>query len=281
MSWCPNCKNEYREGITICADCGCELVASEEVQEGERLIFGEKEQMEELKRFLEWNNLEGISLRLDEEDGMYELLVQKADKQKAAQIAAVYLQQEAARSRETAEQEGAEEEETEQEKVSYTGIYENSAEKAADNRSSAWILFVVGGIGMLVLILGMTGILPLPIGGSDKYMIYGVMSAVFLVFLVMGVISMRNSKVFAQKAESENSLRQTLVDWCEEHMNAEEIDAGLMESEEDCSEELLYFRRFEKMKELLNYQFVNLDQAFLDNFIDEQYEKVFGKEQNQ
>lgn len=24
--WCPKCKNEYVEGITLCADCGVELV---------------------------------------------------------------------------------------------------------------------------------------------------------------------------------------------------------------------------------------------------------------
>lgn len=24
--WCPKCKNEYREGFTVCADCGCGLV---------------------------------------------------------------------------------------------------------------------------------------------------------------------------------------------------------------------------------------------------------------
>lgn len=24
--WCPKCKYEYREGIKVCADCGCELV---------------------------------------------------------------------------------------------------------------------------------------------------------------------------------------------------------------------------------------------------------------
>ena len=26
MPWCPNCKTEYREGFTHCADCGAELV---------------------------------------------------------------------------------------------------------------------------------------------------------------------------------------------------------------------------------------------------------------
>ena len=26
MAWCPKCRNEYVEGITICADCGSELV---------------------------------------------------------------------------------------------------------------------------------------------------------------------------------------------------------------------------------------------------------------
>ncbi len=26
--WCPNCKSEYREGFTVCADCGAALVAN-------------------------------------------------------------------------------------------------------------------------------------------------------------------------------------------------------------------------------------------------------------
>ena len=28
MPWCPKCKNEYREGFTVCSECGVELVDS-------------------------------------------------------------------------------------------------------------------------------------------------------------------------------------------------------------------------------------------------------------
>ena len=30
MPWCPKCKSEYREGFTVCADCGSELVDEEQ-----------------------------------------------------------------------------------------------------------------------------------------------------------------------------------------------------------------------------------------------------------
>ena len=30
MPWCPKCRNEYVEGMTVCADCGCALVDSPE-----------------------------------------------------------------------------------------------------------------------------------------------------------------------------------------------------------------------------------------------------------
>lgn len=37
MPWCPKCKNEYYEGVTVCADCGTELVDSlEEFEKAER-----------------------------------------------------------------------------------------------------------------------------------------------------------------------------------------------------------------------------------------------------
>ena len=57
MPWCPKCKNEYVEGVRICADCGCELTDSLEELEKEGLIFGSGEEMEELLAFLSCNGL--------------------------------------------------------------------------------------------------------------------------------------------------------------------------------------------------------------------------------
>ena len=40
----------------------------------------------------------------------------------------------------------------------------NSGAKAEENRSSAWVLLIVGALGILVMALGITGVLPLILG---------------------------------------------------------------------------------------------------------------------
>ena len=78
--------------------------------------------------------------------------------------------------------------------------YMDSAERAEENRSSAWTLFIVGGVGLVILVLGFFGIIPFPISGFSKYMFYGVMAVLFIIFLVAGIISMKKSKVYTEAA---------------------------------------------------------------------------------
>lgn len=289
MPWCPKCKNEYREGVTVCADCGCELVEEEQFAHLSSVTFGDREQLEELKKYLEFNKIQGVTIQFDEEDKVYELLVREEDRQKAVSMTRVFLKE--SQNREAKEEQAetdvggetelSEAEETatdKQEESCFDGLYLNSSTRAEENRSSAWTLLLVGAVGMVFVILGIAGVLPIHVGNT--YMFYGVMSAVFILFLVMGVVSMKNAKIFARKAESENTLKDTMIQWYRENLTADLVDAEI-EDVQNTSDELLYFKRVQKLKEKFNNQFMNLDQAFLEHFIDDEvYEHVFPGEED-
>lgn len=179
--------------------------------------------------------------------------------------------------------------------------YLDNGARAKENRSSAWALLIVGGVGFVGVILGITGVLPLQL--SNPYLFYGVMMSVFLLFVVMGVLSMKSARIFAEKAKVENTLLETVEKWCLETFRAEELppelseetaqdspvesceadsaEAGEADSGKDVGEdgrETLYFRRVEYLREQINRQFLNLDQGLLERFIDERlYERIFGE----
>lgn len=292
MAWCPKCKNEYREGITICPDCGETLVREEELTDFTSVLFGEQDEMEKLKDFLTYNGIQKSKISFDETEQVYELFVDVKEERQAKTITRVFLeQQEKERKENAAEEEAAvdeflmpEDEENPEEKTAFDELlktassqggltYMNSGAKAEENRSSAWVLLVVGVLGMLIMILGITGVLPFHVG--NPYMFYGVMSAVFILFIVMGVVSMRNAKIFEKKAESENSLVDTLLKWSEENLTAEKIDTQI-ENVAETPEEALYYKRFEVIRNQMNHQFMNLDQQMLENLIDTKiYEQIF------
>ena len=229
MPWCPVCKNEYREGIKLCAECQVELVDH---------LEDETEQSAKLK-----------------------------EQEKIARLHAMI----AAAQEETDEEEFAEEEPT------VYHAYQNSAVKAEDNRISAYMLLFVGILGFMGVVLVFTGIIPVfSITGTTRYFVCGVMGALFVLFIVFGVVSMRASRVLFIQAQSENSLLSELTKWCEENLSAETVDNGLFE--ETMSEEQKYYKRTDKMKAIINDKFMNLDQGLLEHVVDEYYQGLFERE---
>ena len=306
MPWCPKCKNEYREGIKVCADCGCELV--KEIITQTPVAYGGEEQMVMLKKYLEYNKLQHVNIAYDKKQQLYCLLVKEEDKNTATPLLKVFMQQQTlayqeeqakrqaqmqaqmqtnvagaeeiiATEEESSKAESFKEESFKEEskqpenaKKAYTQ-YMDSAERAEDNRSSAWTLLVIGGLGMVVMILGMFGMLPFSV--SNPYMFYGIMSALFVLFIVMGFVSMKNAKIFAKKAESENTLKDTVLKWCNENLTAQKIDSHIQDIENTAEEEVC-LKRYAVMKYLINHQFMNLDQGFVDRLIDnELYDQIF------
>jgi hypothetical protein len=93
----------------------------------------------------------------------------------------------------------------------------------------------------------------------------------------MGLISMKNSRVLAVRAGKENNLTKEIRNWCLNTMTADALDETIFTVDEvaELSDEIKYFRRIEKIQELLNNQFVNLDESYMDRLIDEIYPEIF------
>lgn len=236
MPWCPKCKTEYREGFTVCADCGSELVSELPVEEQNTSFWG---------------------VEPEEQSAEEQVRESMQDSEQAADLL-----------------EMAKEVQAQQGPRYAAGMYQDSSERASDNRSSGWMLLIFGIVGLAVVILGVLGVLP--VGFGNKYLYCGVMGAVFILFVVAGVVSMKNAKFFDKKAESENSLKSTLLEWCRDNLDASEIDSKVGGSD---GSEVQYFKRMSYIKAKLNHQFVNLDQGFLDRLLDDSiYDMVFGDE---
>ena len=229
MPWCPVCKNEYREGIKICAECQVDLVDC---------LEDDQTQNDELRK-----------------------------QEKIAHLQALL----------TSEMEEQKTEDVSEEEPAVYRPYQNSAAKAEDNRASAYTLFIVGILGFACDLLVFTGVIPVfHNAGTTRYLVCGVMGALFVLFIVFGVVSMRDSRILLVQAQSEDSLLSELTKWCKENLSAETIDSGLFD--EEMSEEQKYFKRTDKMRTIINDKFMNLDQGLLEHFLDEYYQGLFESE---
>lgn len=245
MPWCPKCRSEYREGFSICADCGSKLVDDEEFARLEA-------EQSAVKRAVCGTEGEETFEAVENESGQAGM----AEDPPGQDIM-------------SGKNHGLSQ---------YSSMYRDNSERANENRSSAWVLMIIGGLGIVVLMLGITGVIPLHF--SNAYLFYGVMAAVFILFLVAGIVSMKNALIFEKSAESENSVKSTLLEWCRQNLHAEELDL-LIGAEKNVSEEILYFKRFEAIKAKLNHQFLNLDQGLLEKLIDDTvYDMIFGADED-
>lgn len=284
MPWCPVCKNEYREGYTHCNDCDVDLVDS--LEEGPRaLIAGAEYDMNRMAELLQSKDVECF-VRPGQRKDEFELYVTEEHAERATVYLQSYVQammQQQEKERRAAmgmdvdaEDDADTETPEEQQTPERAALYEDKNNKAEDAKSSAIALLLVGGLGLVFIVLLMLDYLPIHLFGLGKYLVSGIMAAMFLVFIAMGFSSIKTYKKYLGIAEEEQKNIEQIMDLLAQHMSKEVIDTKLAGEPEEMPQ--IYYSRLALIKEFLEAHYGGLEPALLEKLADDWYEELYGKD---
>lgn len=307
MPWCPKCKNEYRAGITVCADCKVDLVEELTVdpkEDCEILVALEKE--EDTKKLISYLEYSSITAFYEQSENPVSFIIyvpKKMLKQAKKAFTAFYtvetissLQQEqntAAGEESDADADSdvddsdlsetdlaAEEnvpateetEEDEDEDILLSGgsaTYTTKAEKSADYRSTGFTFTIFGILGLGVMLLHWLNIFQ-----YFTTMSAVIMTVMFAAFIFIGIDSFRRAKKAAAESVDETNFTKQLTEWLDENLTLADLKVA---DKEEATSEINFLNELNEMKHIIVKQFGSLDSAFLDQFCEDYYNEHFAE----
>lgn len=242
MPWCPVCKNEYKDGYTLCADCGAELVA-----------FLETEEKAEINNESENSNDNESYETLPDEAVIAEML-SEMDPETLAELTKRKSVHESVKP------------------------YVKAKDRAADYKSSAYALLMVGIAGAAFLILTYLNIIPINLAANINALFYIVMGIMFVAFIIVGIKSLSAAKVIAGTADDEDELTAKIYTFFNENHTVESIDKLALDETIICSaEEEKFFPRSLCIKKIIIENFGELDDAYVTELTETVYSDIFEK----
>ncbi len=293
MPWCPVCKNEYREGFSMCSECKIPLV-DELTKESSFLLlcYIEKKDVkleEDLKKMLKFSE---IPYETRENNNNAEFFIEKKlmHKGKTALKAftnvnseyyikenidtTLYIGQKESYDTEISDEEYGIVEDHEKLEFSKRQIcsgsqlYESKRDKADEEYNSGIIFTLFGFFGIVFMLFNVFDVINL-INGKFSLILD---TALFVLMLAIGIISFSRAKRFKKDAVSEDSFVDELSEWCTANILKENVIAN---DEPEEAEEINFFNRISYIKECVKEEYPDIDDTFLDSYSEEFYNEMF------
>lgn len=266
MPWCPKCKTEYIPGTQKCIKCDINLV--EQLDNNIKMEpFATSKKEESASKLAQYLDYSGMDVECNyfkiseswviyinensfEEAMKYYKLFKKENK-----VNDIFLYQ------------------NEISNKSISNAYVKKTDKYEDLHSTAYLFTIFGSLMLIFAILNIIGILNI-INNTFSSII---MLLIGIVFIYIGINSFINSKKVLSEIDIEKSKTEKYSKWLKENVKKEFIDAI---NNPLLPDEVNYFNKTDKIKHLLINQFGEIDDAFLDNFVDEFYTENYENKNN-
>lgn len=305
MPWCPNCKTEYQEGIEVCADCGATLV-EELVQEVEMAVVAYISDVNLANKFVEYLAYSSIAATVEysKKEESFAVSVAKSDLDEGkVAFRAFYsvetqnqLRQDIANAEAIAQsklfggnefdfdeevlENIPESEMSDEEKATIAKaviaeqvykpaeVYVKKSDESKDMFSTAITFLVFAVLLFVFLVLNAINVITL-FNNPLSLAVLGVMA---VGCCLVGINAIKRSRKAEIASVEEERLTKALSEWLDENVKDE-----LLTSFDDAnmSEEILYLRRTELMRNKLSIAYPELDESYLDDLIEDYYNSNF------
>lgn len=314
MPWCPNCKTEYREGITVCADCGATLVDELPKERDLSVVaYIAKEETAlavKLVEFLKYSSIDA-EYSFDEQEDAYAVRVDTSNLHQAKIAYRAFSQaenelsmnedirslEEKVLEAKAAYRRQAEEGQidpelldsipedalTDEERMSIrNAIISNQVYKPTEvymsKADESKDMFSTA-ITFLAFAVGL--IIFLVLNALKILTAFSSIPSLIVIGLLsvgcclIGINAVRRSQRAEVASVAENKLTEEINTWLDSNIT-KDLFYGL--SYDNPGEEILYLKRTALIRQKLNARFPNLDENYTDALIEEFYDRLFADE---
>lgn len=306
--WCPKCKTEYREGITVCADCGSTLVEAEQKKRVDICEINDDKAAEEILEYLSYSGIQDVEKETCD-DGSFKITVAIEDEKNAEKLFRGYtLAKEEEKEKEAEDKKTAQVLEQEQEEQTEFDVAESEAEDAdssnekeeeavlvedeidedtvdllytsdkkeyvkyadryRDLKFSGITFIIFGIIGAVYLALSKTKVIPL----QYNIVVFIILAALFAGFIISGIVSVVKSQKLKHKIPKEEERTKQIKDWLNENVSDEKIQAWSDKNVSDGENDLLITAH---IRTLLLKEYPEEKKEYIEMIADEYYEERF------